>query len=276
MKSQSIEEVYDLIGIGLGPSNLAVAVAAEETAPFLHRIFLEQNTHIDWHPGLLFKNARMQVAFLKDLVTISNPRSKFTFLSYLKDMGRLEMFVNMRETSITRLEYRDYLRWTAEQLRQSLHFSERVTRVTPYQSASSQINDLYKIETELMTSGVSYTYLTRTLVVATGERVESHWPFRTSQRLIHSSEFLLRFPTIMEGLREDARIAIVGGGQSAAEIAIDILEKYADARVSLYIPGIALRGVDDTPFVNEGSVSVGATGRFWRKRRAGITSRAMK
>lgn len=49
--------------------------------------FLEQQPRFGWHRGMLIDNATMQVSFLKDLVTLRNPTSGFSFLCYLQSRG---------------------------------------------------------------------------------------------------------------------------------------------------------------------------------------------
>lgn len=52
----------------------------------------------------------MQISSLKDLATPSEPRSRFTFLNYLFEKGRLNQFINLGTFLPTRAEYEDYLR----------------------------------------------------------------------------------------------------------------------------------------------------------------------
>ena len=65
--------VYDLVGVGFGPSNLALAIAlTEHNAVSRHKttgVFLERQPRFGWHRGMLIDDATMQVSFLKDLVT---------------------------------------------------------------------------------------------------------------------------------------------------------------------------------------------------------------
>lgn len=85
--------IHDLIGIGFGPSNVAMAIALSEhnarvgaeEAVTAH--FFEQQPCFGWHRGMLIDDATMQVSFLKDLVTLRNPASEFSFLCYLKSGG---------------------------------------------------------------------------------------------------------------------------------------------------------------------------------------------
>ncbi|MEI2581273.1 SidA/IucD/PvdA family monooxygenase [Scytonema sp. PRP1] len=74
---------YDLIGIGIGPSNLGLAALCEPVDQ-INALFLEQKPQFQWHPGLLLENSSLQVPFLADLVTMADPCSKFSFLNYLQ------------------------------------------------------------------------------------------------------------------------------------------------------------------------------------------------
>src|SRR4030095_13280621 len=88
----------ELLAIGAGPSNLALAVAVEELAPIdlaQQTLLIEQDTDVVWQRGLLLPWALSQVSFLKDLVTLRNPRSHFSFVNYLHDVGRLHDFINL-------------------------------------------------------------------------------------------------------------------------------------------------------------------------------------
>src|SRR5947209_17399624 len=109
----------ELLAIGAGPSNLALAVALEEIGPpdlAENSIIVERNPTIEWQSGLLLPWAKSQVSFLKDLVTLRNPRSRFTFLNFLKSTGRLDSFINMGNLTPYRLEISAYLNWVAGSL----------------------------------------------------------------------------------------------------------------------------------------------------------------
>src|SRR6476646_7571470 len=100
--------VYDIVGVGFGPANLALAAVIEEEARAagerpVASVFLERRPGYAWHPGMLLGGALVQLSFLKDLATLRDPRSPFTFLNYLKVRGRLDKFVNLRSFYPTRL-----------------------------------------------------------------------------------------------------------------------------------------------------------------------------
>ena len=56
------EAVVDIIGVGFGPSNLALAVAlAERPEQAPRALFVEQKPAFSWHPGMLLDGSRAQV-----------------------------------------------------------------------------------------------------------------------------------------------------------------------------------------------------------------------
>ena len=104
--------IYDLVGIGFGPANLALAAAIQEEADGtgeapVESVFLERKPEYNWHPGMLLRGALVQLSFLKDLATLRNPQSPFTFLNYLRVKGRLDKFINLRNFYPTRLEFNE-------------------------------------------------------------------------------------------------------------------------------------------------------------------------
>src|ERR1041385_4771506 len=112
------DTIYDLVGVGFGPANLALAIAVAEhnarpDGTPLRGLFLERQVRFGWHRGMLIDNATMQVSFLKDLATMRNPTSSFSFLSYLHSKGRLVDFINHKNLFPLRIEFHDYFEWAA-------------------------------------------------------------------------------------------------------------------------------------------------------------------
>ncbi|NUR65959.1 MAG: SidA/IucD/PvdA family monooxygenase, partial [Streptomyces sp.] len=114
--------IHDLIGVGFGPSNVALAIALSEHNARVDRQegisahFFEQQPSFGWHRGMLIDDATMQVSFLKDLVTLRNPASEYSFLCYLKSKGRLIDFINHKNLFPLRVEFHDYFEWAAAQV----------------------------------------------------------------------------------------------------------------------------------------------------------------
>ena len=107
--------VHDLLGVGIGPFNLGLACLAEPLG--LDAVFLDSRDGFAWHHGLMFDDATIQVPFLADLVTLADPTSPYSFLAYLKQVGRLYPFYIRENFQPLRAEYDAYCRWAAERVR---------------------------------------------------------------------------------------------------------------------------------------------------------------
>ncbi|MFD1045962.1 SidA/IucD/PvdA family monooxygenase, partial [Kibdelosporangium lantanae] len=128
-----MSDLYDVVGVGFGPSNLALAIALTEhnaqvgPGERVRGRFLERQPRFGWHRGMLIEDATMQVSFLKDLVTMRNPSSGFSFLCYLRDRGRLVDFINHKNLFPLRTEFHDYFEWAAAQVEDLVTYGTNVT-----------------------------------------------------------------------------------------------------------------------------------------------------
>src|SRR3954468_13513639 len=122
MSQAWVGRTHDLVGIGFGPSNLGLAIALEEQGSPLSVRFVERQEAFGWHRGMLIEDATMQVSFLKDLVTMRNPTSSFSFLCYLNERGRLIDFVNHKSLFPLRIEFHDYLEWAAARVERLVRY----------------------------------------------------------------------------------------------------------------------------------------------------------
>ncbi|KPA90316.1 lysine N(6)-hydroxylase/L-ornithine N(5)-oxygenase family protein [Pseudomonas sp. RHF3.3-3] len=243
-------EIHDLIGVGFGPSNLALAIALHEQhqdrRPQNIR-FLEKSKNFSWHEHMLLPDTRMQVAFLKDLVSLRNPKSHFTFVNYLHEKNRLQAFINLKTFYPSRQEFSDYLAWAASHFDDCIEYGQEVIHVTPVSEARSV--KLLNVHTR-DTQGLERSYLTRHLVMGVGGSIripEQFSPYKHDPRIFHSSSYLKH---IAEH-RGAQRIALVGAGQSAAEIFMDLPNHLPHVKCDLIMRQSALRVSDDSPFVNE-------------------------
>lgn len=252
-------EAYDLIGLGFGPSNLALMAALEEDgeAIFGHPLrclFLERKPGFRWHPDMLLEETQVQLSFLKDLVTLRNPKSHFTFLNYLKEKGRLDKFVNLRSFFPTRIEFNDYYCWVAGQLRKYVLFNTAVLSVSPVESEQDDGRvELVKVEASDLATHRPRSYLTRNLVVATGgiPALPDGIDLQPDQRAFHSNEFLTRIERDYTDRNAPYRFVVVGSGQSAAEIFRYLYTNYPNADVTAAIRRFAYKPADESHFVNE-------------------------
>ena len=245
-----MQHVHDLIGIGFGPSNIALAIALEEKrhagSPF-DALFIEKQLSFAWHPHMLLDHAHMQISFLKDLATLRNPTSRFTFINYLHEKGRLTDFVNLKSFFPSRHEFNDYLSWAAEQFDDACAYGEEVFEVLPEEKGGEVA--LLRVRSRNH-SGKLIERLTRNLVVGIGGMANIPDSFRTLRndpRVFHSSTYLQDIAQI----GNPRRVAVVGAGQSAAEIFMDLQGRPGTPQVDLITRGRSIRPADDSPFVNE-------------------------
>ena len=116
-----------MIGIGAGPANLSAAALLEPLAE-VRAVFYEAKERFAWHPGLLLDGATLQSPYLKDLVTLANPCSPYTFLNYLFCEKRFHRFLIANFADVTRAEFDRYFRWASTRLA-NLRFGRRVRAV---------------------------------------------------------------------------------------------------------------------------------------------------
>ncbi|HXU31040.1 MAG TPA: SidA/IucD/PvdA family monooxygenase [Thermoanaerobaculia bacterium] len=246
---------FDVIGVGFGPSNLALAVALEEApeASQMSRMFLDGKMGPVWHPGMLLEDSLIQISVLKDLATVRNPQSRFTFLSYLKEKGRLFEFLNLRDLFPGRIEFNDYLVWVAEALSQRVRWGTEVTAIHPEPGEEPGSIDLLRVVSRDLATGESQEMLTRNIVLATGGIPAVPPPLRLvpGGRAFHNHEFLRRMRNDFPDKTAPYKFAVVGAGQSGAELFSYLLTHYPNAEVTATLRRFAYKPVDDSHFTNE-------------------------
>ena len=219
--------VHDLLGVGIGPFNLGLACLAEPLG--LDAVFLDSRDGFAWHHGLMFDDATIQVPFLADLVTLADPTSPYSFLAYLKQVGRLYPFYIRENFQPLRAEYDAYCRWAAERVR-GLRWGREVVDVRREDQGREGPGDddeapVYRV-TALTREGTE-TYRARHLVLGIGTTPWS--PIDTGLLdgggtvALHASDYLHR----REDLLSLGSVTVVGSGQSAAEIYHDLLSAAA-------------------------------------------------
>ena len=243
------EQHVDVLAIGAGPANLALAVAVEEsraTALAADMLVLEQHPDAKWQRNLLLPWARSQVSFLKDLVTLRNPRSRFSFLAFLHEQGKLDEFVNLGTFNPYRWELSEYMQWVARSLeRVRVRYDTKVVRIDPRRDARGVISGW-----SVSTSGGDILHC-RDLVVGTGR--DPHVPavFGDLPRsaVIHSTQYCTRLGEL--DADKPLRVVVVGGAQSAAEMFMAVHKDLPRSRPTLLLRSIGLQNYQTSKFVNE-------------------------
>jgi L-ornithine N5-monooxygenase len=239
--------VYDMVGIGFGPSNLALAIAIaehnKESGEPVSGLFLERQQRFGWHRGMLIDDATMQVSFLKDLVTMRNPTSEFSFLSYLHSAGRLVDFINQKSLFPLRIEFHDYLEWAASRLADSVHYNREVIAVEPVTEAGTVV----AVDVIARHGANTTTYRARNLVFGVGLEPRLPDGAQLSERVWHTRDLLGN----VERLGGDPRrFAVVGAGQSAAEVTKFLHDHFPGSEVCGVFSRYGYSPSDDSPFAN--------------------------
>ncbi|KAG6898365.1 hypothetical protein C0992_009040 [Termitomyces sp. T32_za158] len=272
MSSSKVDEttLYDLIGLGFGPANLAIAGAIIErrnstpslSFPIKKTLFIERHQSFRWHPGMLLPDARMQISFMKDLATLRNPQSPMTFLSYLHSQKRLVPFINRGSTIPSRKEYADYLAWAAQYAQNhgiDILYGHEIIALS-----RGRRNSTIDIRCRNLITGNERVFQARDIVISPGGSAkipESLSPISQHPFVIHSSAYVTSIDLVLESFRaesdEPLRIAVIGSGQSAAEVVLDLRDRLSiitsthNHEIDLIIRKGSLKPSDDSPFVNE-------------------------
>ncbi|MEV7010645.1 lysine N(6)-hydroxylase/L-ornithine N(5)-oxygenase family protein [Streptosporangium sp. NPDC051022] len=238
----------DLLGVGFGPANLALAIALREhnDHPAAHPVtalFAESQQCFGWHRGMLIEGATMQVSFLKDLATMRRPTSEYGFLSYLHERGRLADFINHKTMFPTRVEFHDYLEWAAARFGSQVRYGTRVETLRPVRADDGTI-----VAVDALTSDGTLVGRARNVVLGMGLRPYLPEDVRTGERIWHTSELLGRLQAL-PSLRH-RRFVVVGAGQSAAEAVEHLHRSYPEAEVHAVFSRYGYSHADDSAFAN--------------------------
>jgi len=228
------DQHLDTIGVGIGPFNLSVAALLQPVNEIKSR-FYDMAKSFVWHPGLLFPEATIQVSYLKDLVTLADPTSPYSFLSFLFAHKRLYRFINADFQRVTRVEFNQYLQWVCSLL-PNLEFNRPVLAIS---------ND----DDSLLVHFGNEVVKTKNIILGTGLTnivPDCARPY-LGPKVFHACDYL------HHDLTKGLRVAVVGGGQTGAEIVYHLLASH-EARPS-WLAWVSRRPnfvpLDESPFTNE-------------------------
>jgi L-ornithine N5-monooxygenase len=237
--------VYEVVCVGFGPANIALAVALEELWPTARVKFLEKEAGPCWQPGMLLDGSDIQNDPRRDLVTPRNPRSRFTFVNFLHETGQLFRHLNLPAHFPLRKEYARYIRWVAEHVSADVDYGQEANRISLV--AADATGDQRAVE--VSTRGG--TYRGQALVLAPGRAPYVPAPFAAIQdpRMFHTSRYLDGIADLEAGWA--GTLAVVGASQSAIEVVLDLIARFPRARVVNVMSGFGYRLKDTSPFSEE-------------------------
>jgi lysine N6-hydroxylase len=224
------------VGVGVGPANLSLA-SLMYAKPGLRGLFLERRPEFGWHDGQQMPDAALQVSMLKDLVSLTDPTSPFSFLAYLHDKGRIYHYLNARFDAVPRMEFRNYLAWAAAR-NPNVIFGEEVLAI--------DFDTVFRIQTsrrELTADHVCIGVGNPAWTPPPGQ------PFLADPRVFHVSDFTAKATDVT-----GQRVTVIGGGQSGAEAFLELINRPVD-RLPRRVAWVSRRQnffpIDDSPFTND-------------------------
>jgi L-ornithine N5-oxygenase len=240
--------VLDVIGIGFGPANIALAIAMEESGFKSSVLFLEARPSMTWQPGMLFGGSDIQNHPLRDLVTPRNPRSRYSFTNFLFEHDRLFEHLNMGLMFPMRLEYAQYVRWAASHFADDVLYGRAVTDLRmAHHPARGLVHEVRCANGEI--------FLASCVVVAPG-RTPYMPPVLESLRspaVVHLTGYMDALRQLRERSADGAglRVAVVGGSQSAVEILLHLGDELPQAQLVGLSRRFGYRLKDTSPFTGE-------------------------
>ncbi|MCX5357040.1 lysine N(6)-hydroxylase/L-ornithine N(5)-oxygenase family protein [Streptomyces mirabilis] len=230
----SRRRLAQVLAIGAGPANLSLAALAEPLEDISVTI-LEARDSVSWHPGLLWSNSRLQVDGIKDLVSLIDPRSEFSFMNFLHEEGRLYRHLIASKEYVSRAEFDQYFSWVAGRL--DVHLGTTVKSI-------EHDGCCFLVETN------SGTWEAETLVIGVGQA-----PFvpDCAQEALGPGTWHSVYH-LKDGMPVgDKHVLLVGGGQSSGEVAHDLLSGRTGlpSKLTWATGRGGLTPLDDSPFSDE-------------------------
>lgn len=208
----------DLLGVGIGPFNLGLAALADSVEDLSVACF-DERPSFAWHSGMLLEGTTLQVPFLADLVTLVDPTSRWSFLAYLRDRGRLFPFYFAERFHVPRREFDDYCRWVADGL-PSCRFGSRVEAIDwdrqggLFVARVSGPDGEQTVRARNVVLGIGTAPRLPDALAAAKDGDDEDAPV-----VLHSADYLHQ----KERLVELDDVTVIGSGQSGAEVFLDLL-----------------------------------------------------
>jgi lysine N6-hydroxylase len=235
-RPQAETPFYHAVGVGAGPSNLSLAALFASSATEQIALF-ERQPGPAWHNTLLHSGVRMQTSWLKDLVSLVEPRHELTFLNYAVTTGRLFALLNAQFDSMPRMEYVRYLEWAARKL-PNIHYGVTVDKI----SFDDHGFTVHSAGREMARS--------EHLVIAVGTRpfIPPELSGLPPTRAFIADNLSGRLGAMRADL--DAPVAVVGGRQTGFEAVMKLLEQ-GFTNITWFGRRLWFDSIDDSPNAND-------------------------
>ncbi len=169
----------------------------------------------------MLDNATLQVPFLADLVSLADPTSRYSFFNYLHNQNRLYKFYFYENFFILRKEYNHYCQWVASQL-QNICFATKVVNISISNEESCD-KKVYHLKINNLETGTSEILKARHIALGIGTKpyIPSSLVIPRNLPVYHSANFV----SYASEISNKNNICVVGSGQSAGEIVLELLNR---------------------------------------------------
>jgi len=239
------ESSADVVGVGFGPANIALAIAIEERNAFVSSLFLERRATQGWQDEMLLPGADIQHHPIRDLVTPINPRSRYTFVNYLFESGRLFEHFNLPMGLPLRSEYRHYINWVAAKFQRQVRYGAHAISIEPLYRGHRIVGYRTVQEDGSIVNA-------KVLVVAPGRspRVPAAFEGVKDGRVVHLTQFLSALTEVLARC-PNPRVAVVGGSQSAVELMLHLATRVPTEKLVCVTRSFGFRQKDGSSFSRE-------------------------
>jgi L-ornithine N5-oxygenase len=248
--TQEESPTYDILTIGFGTTALSLAATLQSTKHNFKILHLDALPQSQWSPGVSLPSAHMRTSFIDDLVTGNDPRSKYTFVNFLHTRNLLVDYTNLGRVQPSRELVRAYLRWCGEELIKAgeVGFGMEVVGVEGVKSGNGIIGT-FKVLVKEKESGMVKEFHAKRVVCAMGLKLRMPAVLGTSalrSSVVHAAAFRDALEQREKEGWTGRDVAVIGGGQHAAEVLELLNEKAPRYKVSAFMEERAFRAEEDT------------------------------
>lgn len=245
---------YDLVCVGFGQTALPFAVNLADQDSSLRVLFVERNSRWEWQSENILPDRPTGSSFLRDLVTTQNPRSRYTFMSFLHATNQLIRFANNSRLEPSRRLMGQYFRWAAEQIQHLgwVQYGHEATQISPVTATAHGKVAQWSIQLRSTNnSSTLSSILAKRVIIATGSQPSIPQSLSSAPLVLHSSStnsLLSNLHTVKQSLN----IAIIGSNQEAAELFQHISSsRQGSHTATIFYADSALRPADETHSVQD-------------------------
>jgi L-ornithine N5-oxygenase len=251
--SASMEQstTYDVVCIGFGTKGLALSTVLADHDPSQKVLVVERDGQFNGDLGFASTESSAGSSFMRDLITLRNPRSEYTFINFLHETNLLIAFTNASQLITSRALTARYMTWVAEKIQRLgwVAFNKEAVNIKPTKvSADGQVSK-WTVDLRANGSGAASKITCRRLIVATG--AQSRLPESLASPKLNSYVMpMSRSAELIKRVHEASQplnIAIIGADQESVELFEHLIAAPGQHCATMMIAGSALRVEDGTP-----------------------------